>query len=94
MLETQQFLQRLVLQTQAKAADVNISATSSLDMEEVDTSAPVHSIAVRQRFDWTPPEELARMLNLKQSPFISSPMNDTQRRELIESYPPMRTMDY
>ncbi|KAI8326685.1 hypothetical protein EDC96DRAFT_581448 [Choanephora cucurbitarum] len=38
-------------------------------MEEVDTSAPVHSIAVRQQFDWTPPEELAEMLNLKQSPF-------------------------
>ncbi|KAI8326725.1 hypothetical protein EDC96DRAFT_453862 [Choanephora cucurbitarum] len=63
-------------------------------MEEIDTSAPVHSIAVRQQFDWTPPEELTEMLNLNQSPFISSPMPDTQRRELIESYPPMRNMDY
>ncbi|OBZ88697.1 hypothetical protein A0J61_03258 [Choanephora cucurbitarum] len=93
-METYCSIQNQLLETQTNAADVNTSVTSSPDMEEVDASAPVHSIAVRQRFDWTPPEELAGMLNLKQSPFISSPMNDTQRRELIESYPPMRTMDY
>ncbi|KAI8356751.1 hypothetical protein EDC96DRAFT_597206 [Choanephora cucurbitarum] len=94
LLETQQLLQRLVLQTQTNAVYINTSATSSPDMEEVDKSALVHSIAVRQQLEWTPPEELTEMLNLKQSPFISSPMPDTQRRELIESYPPMRNMDY
>lgn len=92
MLATQQLLEKLVLQTQhnTPAEDANISATPSPEMEEVDTSTPVHSIAVRQQFDWTPPEELAEILDLKQSPFLLTPLGDTQRKELIESYPPMR----
>ncbi|OBZ84518.1 hypothetical protein A0J61_07430, partial [Choanephora cucurbitarum] len=67
LLATQQLLEKLVLQTNQNrpAEDANISANPLSDMEEVINRTPVHSIAVRQQFDWSPPEELKEILGFQ-----------------------------
>lgn len=59
-----------------------------------DNTAQLHSFGTRPRYEWQPSEFLSDFLHLDQPIHTSPPLSDTERKSIIEAYPPIANLDY
>ncbi|KAI8327858.1 hypothetical protein BC941DRAFT_457997 [Chlamydoabsidia padenii] len=85
-----------LMQQQIAALQEQLNNTNLAPMQSADDTAtqPLHSMGTRPHYDWSPSEALTEVMNLD-APLHTSPMlSDSERRTIIESYPPMAHMEY
>ncbi|CEP16777.1 hypothetical protein [Parasitella parasitica] len=51
-------------------------------------------MGTRPHYDWSPSEGLTELMNLDTPLHTSEPLSDSERKTIIESYPPMAHLDY
>ncbi|GAN11521.1 hypothetical protein MAM1_0661d11085 [Mucor ambiguus] len=54
----------------------------------------VHSVETRPHYDWSPSDALMDLMELDTPIHTAKPMPDSERKNIIESYPPMAHLDY
>lgn len=54
----------------------------------------VHSLPTRPKYDWAPSADHIELMDLGQDLFRSTPLEDKERKLLIESYPPIDGLNY
>ncbi|KAG0910302.1 hypothetical protein G6F33_008018 [Rhizopus arrhizus] len=88
--EQLELMQQQITALQAQINDVNVTPMQSAD----DTASPLHSFGTRPHYDWSPSEALSQIMELD-TPLHTSPLlPDSERKTIIESYPPMAHLDY
>ncbi|RCH82862.1 hypothetical protein CU098_000277, partial [Rhizopus stolonifer] len=83
-----------LMQQQIAALQEQLNNTNLAPMQSADDTAtrPLHSMGTRPHYDWSPSEALTEVMNLD-APLHTSPMlSDSERKMIIESYPPMAHM--
>ncbi|CAO3620218.1 unnamed protein product [Mucor fragilis] len=65
-------------------------------MQSEDNTAmpPLHSFGTRPHYDWFPSEALTELMDLDVPIYHSNPLPDSERKAIIEAYPPMAHLDY
>jgi len=65
-------------------------------MQSADDTAslPLHSMGTRPRYDWSSSEGLTTLMNLDAPLHTSELLSDSERKAIIESYPPMAHLNY
>ncbi|KAL7319764.1 hypothetical protein PS15m_002858 [Mucor circinelloides] len=54
------------------------------------TTSPLHSMGTRPHYDWSPSDGLTELMNLVDTPLhTTAPLPDSERKTIIEAYPPM-----
>lgn len=86
-------MQQQIAALQAQLAEV---ANTSSPMQSADDTAPspLHSFGTRPHYDWTPSDTLRELMELDVPLHNSNPMPDSERKAIIEAYPPMAHLDY
>ncbi|CEP15065.1 hypothetical protein [Parasitella parasitica] len=72
----------------------NASAATPMQSEDATASIPQHSFGTRPHYDWSPSATLTEFMELDVPLHTSKPLSDTDRKSIIEAYPPMAHIDY
>jgi hypothetical protein len=69
---------------------------ASTPMESADDTAilPLHSVGVRPQYAWSPSDALTELMNLNAPLHTSNLLSGSERKTIIESYPPMAHLEY
>lgn len=90
-LETQ--VQQLQQQLQQMMQQLGENSPEHMQSDG-DNTAQLHSFGTRPRYEWQPSEFLSDFLHLDQPIHTSPPLSDTERKSIIEAYPPISNSDY
>ncbi|KAK4514797.1 uncharacterized protein ATC70_002402 [Mucor velutinosus] len=90
------------LQAQLQAASMPNPVQSAEDTamptpmqsEESTAIPPLHSFGTRPHYEWSPSDALTDLMELDTPLHHSKPLPDSERKAIIESYPPMAHLDY
>lgn len=63
-------------------------------MQQADETAPLHSLGTRPHYDWTPSEFHSTIMSMDTPLFTSTPLPESERKVLIDSYPPVAQLEY
>lgn len=69
-------------------------ATSSMQSADDTDPLPLHSMGTRPHYDWSPSTALTELMNLHTLLHTSPVLSDSERKAIIESYPPIAHLDY
>ncbi|KAG1093521.1 hypothetical protein G6F42_018945 [Rhizopus arrhizus] len=86
-----------MMQQQIAALQEQLDGATTTPMQSADDTAslPLHSMGTRPRYDWSPSEGLTTLMNLDAPLHTSELLSaDSERKAIIESYPPMAHLDY
>ncbi|KAG1435687.1 hypothetical protein G6F56_013874 [Rhizopus delemar] len=85
-----------IMQQQIVALQAQIQGAPNMPMQSADDTAtlPLHSMGTRPHYDWSPSEGLTELMNLDTPLHTSELLSDSERKIIIESYPPMAHLDY
>lgn len=86
-----------VMQQQLAAIQAQLNgATNPTPMQSADDTATpsLHSFGTRPHYDWSPSDSLMDLMELDVPLHTSKPLSDSERKSIIESYPPMAHVDY
>lgn len=85
-----------MMQQQIAALQEQINGATTTHMQSADDTAPLplHSMGTRPHYDWSPSEGLTELMNLDAPLHTSALLSDSERKTIIESYPPMAHLDY
>lgn len=88
--------QFLLMQQQLAALQAQLNIGSPTPMQSADDTAtlPLHSMGTRPRYDWTPSDSLMQLMELDTPLHTSKALSDSERRTIIEAYPPMAHLEY
>jgi hypothetical protein len=82
------------LQQQMAGIQQQLGTTTTSMQSEVTTSQPLHSMGTRPHYDWSPSEALTELMQLDTPLHTTARLSDSERKSIIESYPPMTHLDY
>jgi hypothetical protein len=81
-------------QIAALQAERNSDATTSMQSADDTAILPLHSMGARPHYDWYPSDSITELMDFG-APLNTSPMlSDSERKHIIESYPPMANLEY
>ncbi|CEP07631.1 hypothetical protein, partial, partial [Parasitella parasitica] len=86
-----------LMQQQLAAIQAQLgNASSATPMQSAEDTAPtpLHSFGTRPHYDWSPSATLTEFMELDVPLHTSKPLSDTDRKSIIEAYPPMAHVDY
>ncbi|CEP08765.1 hypothetical protein [Parasitella parasitica] len=85
-----------IMQQQIVALQAQLQGATNMPMQSADDTAtlPLHSMGTRPHYDWYPSEGLTELMNLDAPMHTSEPLSDSERKTIIESYPPLAHLDY
>ncbi|EPB87227.1 hypothetical protein HMPREF1544_05949 [Mucor circinelloides 1006PhL] len=86
-LQQQQFASP---QTQLQAASV----PTSTPMQRTRCYSKLHSVETRPHYGWPPSDALMDLMELDTPIHHAKPLPDSERKAIIEFYPPMAHLDY
>ncbi|KAG1367337.1 hypothetical protein G6F61_012999 [Rhizopus arrhizus] len=84
-----------MMQQQIAALQEQLNGAST-PMQSADDTAPMplHSMGTRPHYDWSPSDTLIELMNLDTPLHTSNLLSDSERKTIIESYPPMAHLEY
>jgi hypothetical protein len=84
-----------MMQQQIAALQEQLNGAST-PMQSADDTAtlPLHSMGVRPHYDWSPSDSLTELMNLDAPLHTSNLLSDSERKAIIESYPPIAHLEY
>ena len=85
-----------MLQQQIATLQEQLNSGSPTPMQSADDTAtlPLHTMGARPHYDWSPSDPVTEIMDLE-APLNTTPMlSDSERKSIIESYPPMAHLDY
>lgn len=85
-----------IMQQQLAALQEQLHSGTPTPMQSADDTAtsPLHAMGARPHYDWSPSETVTGLMALD-VPLNNTPsLSDSERKSIIESYPPMANMDY
>jgi hypothetical protein len=68
--------------------------TSPMQSEDNTAATTLHSLSTRPHYEWTPSEAQVNILQMDVPIHTSKPMATTDRRSIIEAYPPVAQLEY
>ncbi|OAD07854.1 hypothetical protein MUCCIDRAFT_158110 [Mucor lusitanicus CBS 277.49] len=99
--------QFLALQQQFASLQAQLQAAPTPMQSADDTAMPtpmqpgehaamptLHSVETRPHYDWSPSDALMDLMELDTPIHTAKPMPDSERKAIIESYPPMAHLEY
>lgn len=90
--QVKQLQEQLATLQRTLGTDNNMDTTT--DTQSAADTTQLHSIRTRPHYDWSPSPFLMELLNLD-APLHNSPvLSDSDRKTIIESYPPLSHLDY
>ncbi|EPB82719.1 hypothetical protein HMPREF1544_10565 [Mucor circinelloides 1006PhL] len=82
-------MQQQIAALQAQLVEV-VNTSSPMQSADDDTAPPpLHSFGTRPHYDWTPSDTLRELMGLDIPLHNSNPVFDSERKAIIEAYPPM-----
>ncbi|EIE91896.1 hypothetical protein RO3G_16607 [Rhizopus delemar RA 99-880] len=85
-----------MMQQQVAVLQEQLNGATTTPMQSADDTAPLplHSMGTRPHYDWSPSEGLTELMNLNAPLHTSALPSDSERKTIIEYYPPMAHLDY
>ena len=85
-----------LMQQQLAALQTQLNTGSPTPMQSADDTAtlPLHSMGTRPRYDWSPSDSLMELMELDTPLHTSKALSDSERKTIIEAYPPMAHLEY
>ena len=85
-----------LMQQQIHALQAQLDANKASHKQSVDDTAnkPIHSMGTRPHYDWSPSDALTELMELDVPLHTSTMLSDSERKTIIESYPPIAYLDY
>ncbi|KAI8064876.1 hypothetical protein BDF21DRAFT_427318 [Thamnidium elegans] len=85
-----------IMQQQLAALQEQLHSGTPTPMQSAEDTAtsPLHAMGARPHYDWSPSETVTELMALN-APLNTTPaLPDSERKSIIETYPPMANMDY
>ena len=86
-----------MIQQQITTLQAQLNSSTPTPMQSADDTATLpllHTMGARPHYDWSPSDPVTELMGLE-APLNTSPMlSDSERKSIIESYPPMAHLDY
>ncbi|KAL9539401.1 hypothetical protein PS6_011221 [Mucor atramentarius] len=73
----------------------NATTTPMQSADDTATTSPLHSMGTIPHYDWSLSDGLTELMNLVDTPLHTTPpISDSERKTIVEAYPPMGHLDY
>ncbi|CEP08890.1 hypothetical protein [Parasitella parasitica] len=86
-----------MMQQQITALQEQLHNAPLTPMQSADgtaTTLPLRSMGTRPHYDWSPSEGLTELMGVDTPLHITTPLSDSERKNIIECYPPIAHLDY